>query len=311
VHSSGGPDLARPGLKKLRRLLLAILGASSLIWFLASGVAAWKLTGRPKARYTEPLFGVPSTSLEEHRLKTADGLDIGAWLSRQSGNRPVLLLLHGNGASRSSFAKLIPFLEREGCGVLAISMRAHGDSMGETNDFGYSAREDVKAAVTFLEQERPGRPIVLIGESLGAAAALFSAKDCAGRVKGYLFAAPYDGLDTAVWNRCERFLFPPLTQAAFAGLLLWSPAFLPVSLRKVRPAEHLQDIPEDVPVTFFATDDDRYARIGEVLSMREAIASHAKLICVRGGGHGRFLALHEAEYHQAILDLVAHVERTR
>lgn len=281
-----------------------------MIWVSASGAAAWKLTGRPQAPFSEPLSKVASTALEEHRLMTADGIELGAWLSRGAGNRPVLLLLHGNGASRSSFAKLIPFLEREGWGVLAISMRAHGDSQGGTNDFGYSAREDVKAAVAYLEQERPGRPIVLVGESLGAAAALFAAKDCAGRVKGYLLAAPYDGLDTAVWNRCDRYLFPPLTEGAYAGLLLWSPAFLPLSLTKIRPAEHLQDIPQTVPVTFFATDDDRYARIEEVRSMREAIASHAKLVSVRGGGHGRFLSVHEAEYHQAIQDLVAQVERT-
>jgi alpha-beta hydrolase superfamily lysophospholipase len=253
---------------------------------------------------------VSSTAVEERRLKTSDGIDLGAWLSPRAGNRPTLLLLHGNGAARSSFAKLIPFLEREGFGVLVISMRAHGDSTGDVNDFGYSARHDVTAAISFLEQERPGRPIVIIGESLGAAAALFAAKDCVGRVKGYLFAAPYDGLDTAVWNRCNRYLFPPLTQAAYAGLLLWSPVFLPVSFKRVRPGEHLPDIPETVPVTFFASEDDRYARISEVTSMAEAIQSHARIISVRGGGHGQFLSIHEAEYRQAILDLVAQVDRS-
>jgi alpha-beta hydrolase superfamily lysophospholipase len=203
---------------------------------------------------------------------------------------------------------MMPFLAQEGTGVLAISLRAHGDSQGRTNDFGYSARRDVIAAVRFLEQECPGSPIIIVGESLGAAAALFAAQDCAGAVKGYILAAPYGRLDTAVWNRCDRHLFPPLSQAAYAGLRLWAPAFLPVSMAEIAPADHLRDIPQATPVTIFAVEDDRYARIDEVRLMAEAIRTHARLVTVRGGGHERFLAVHETEYRKTILELLAQVE---
>jgi pimeloyl-ACP methyl ester carboxylesterase len=246
--------------------------------------------------------------VEAHRHRSEDGLEIGAWLIRPTEKRPVVLLLHGNGASRSSFSSLISFLAKEGCGALAISLRAHGDSMGDVNDFGVGAAQDVVAAVAFLERELPGRKIIIVGESLGSSAALFAAKAASTRVQGYLFAAPFDSLDQAIWNRCENRLLPPFSHAAYAGLVLWGPAFLPESVGFIRPMDHLVEIPETVPVVFFASEDDRYARLDQVRSMAERIRSHASLITVKGGSHGRFLALHAEEYRRAILDLVVRAE---
>lgn len=295
-------------MKRFRRIALWGSVALLVVWLVASAVTCWILTGRPHPLAPEPASLVGLPGLEERHLMTDDGIELGAWFFRPKGTRPAVLLLHGNRASRSRFAKLMPFLAREGAGVLAISLRAHGDSDGRTNDFGYSARRDVIAAVHFLERECPGRPIVIVGESLGAAAALFAARDCAGVVKGYVLAAPYGRLDTAVWNRCDRHLFPPFSQAAYAGLRLWAPAFLPVSTANIAPAEHLLEIPEATPVTVFAAEDDRYARIDEVRTMVESIQKHARLVTVRGGGHGMFLFVHETEYRTTILDLLALVE---
>ena len=299
----------RSRLKRIRRILLWSTATSFLLWLFGSCIAAWILTRRPHRRHPEPASLVQVQGLEEHRLRTEDGVDLGAWLIRQDAGRPLVLLLHGNRSSRSSFATLMPFLAQEGFGVMAISLRAHGDSMGSVNDFGLGASQDVVAAVRFLKRECPGRPIVIVGESLGSAAALFAAKECAGSVDGYLLAAPYGSLESAVWNRCDCHLFPPLSQAAYAGLRLWAPAFLPVSTKGIAPAEHLLDLPETVPVTIFASEDDRYARIEEVRSMAEVLRSHARLISLRGGDHARFLSRHETEYRKAILDLLEQVER--
>ena len=61
--------------------------------------------------------------------------------------------------------------------VLAVTLRAHGDSTGEANDFGWSSRHDVAAGVKFLQQQCPGQPVYVVGRSLGAAAAIFAAQE--------------------------------------------------------------------------------------------------------------------------------------
>jgi alpha-beta hydrolase superfamily lysophospholipase len=87
-----------------------------------------------------------------------------------------------------------------GYAVLMISLRCHGDSTGNYHDVGYRARYDIHAPVAFLEARRPGRPVIVIGNSMGAAAAIFAANELGNRVHGYVLESPYQDLKVAVWN---------------------------------------------------------------------------------------------------------------
>ncbi len=290
-----------PRKRRILRWLSIAAAALVLLWLTSSAFVTWKLTRR-SGRIEEPA----PPGVEALRLRAADGVECGAWLVPGDLARPVILLLHGNGTSRTHHSGLMLFLAEHRAGVMAVSLRAHGDSDGAVNDFGLSARRDVVAAVEFLAHRFPGRPVVIVGESLGAAAAIFAARDCVD-VRGYLFAAPYTDLKTAVWNRCRHRLPPLLSHAAYAGLRLWSPVFLPVAVHDVSPIDRITDIPGSVPVTIFASEADALTRIDEVRAMHARISSHATLITVPNGGHGRFLGLHEPTYRQAILDLVAAV----
>ena len=69
----------------------------------------------------------------------------------------------GNRGCRRDGLTAAEFFAGQGCTVLLVSLRAHGDSSGEFNDLGYSAWRDVAAAVAFLEKECPGRRIIVNG----------------------------------------------------------------------------------------------------------------------------------------------------
>ena len=113
----------------------------------------------------------------------------GSW--KGNPEAPSVLLLHGNKGSRANSLKRAEFLAQAGYAVLMISFRAHGDSTGEFNDVGYSARQDVVAGVEFLEKKRPGHSIVVMGVSLGSAAAIFASAELGHRVRGYILESPY------------------------------------------------------------------------------------------------------------------------
>ena len=119
----------------------------------------------------------------------------------------------------------------EGYAVLMISLRAHGDSSGDYHDVGFRLRRDVWAAVEFLEARRPGRPIVVMGTSMGAAAAVFAASELGHRVQGYILESPYQDLKTAAWNRTDVYLPPVLSHAAYLGLRAVGPLFSPTWMR--------------------------------------------------------------------------------
>ncbi|HET6883937.1 MAG TPA: alpha/beta fold hydrolase, partial [Pirellulales bacterium] len=218
--------------KRLKRLGIAVAILVAL-WLLSSAVVTWRLTRRSRPPFAEPAAKITWAAVEDHRLATADGQKIGAWLARGAPDRGCVLLLHGNGASRTSMAGVMRLLVAEGLTVISISLRSHGDSTGELNDFGFGARHEVVEAVRFLESQFPGRPIFIVGRSLGAAAALFAADELGDRVAGYVLEQPYNDLSSATFNRLQSHLPPPLDWVAYGGMRCVSLALLPVDLKEI------------------------------------------------------------------------------
>lgn len=118
------------------------------------------------------------------------------------------------------------------------------------------------AAVEFLEHKHPGRSIVVMGVSLGSAAATFASRELGHRVHGYVLESPYQDLKTAVWNRTQAYLPPVLAEIGYAGLRLCGPLFLP-RLDDISPILAIDGIPTDVPVLILSGADDPLATPAE------------------------------------------------
>jgi alpha-beta hydrolase superfamily lysophospholipase len=285
-----------------RRACLA-LGVLVILWLIASWFCVYRLTRRERPPFAEPAPAVRWGQIEALRLPTADGQELGAWFVPGPDNGPSVLLLHGNGECRRSGVPLAEFFVKQGCSVLLLSLRAHGDSTGEVNDIGYSARHDVVAAVGYLEQRREDRPTLVQGTSLGAAAALYAAEALGTRVRGYILEAPFADLRTAVRNRTENHLPFPLDRVAYAGLALTGPLVLP-ELDRMAPVEAIGAIPTSVPVVLMAGGRDRLARPEEARALYGRVREHARLVWFEQAGHESYYAHDPALYQEAVGDLL-------
>jgi alpha-beta hydrolase superfamily lysophospholipase len=194
--------------RRLVRRLVVSWTILCLIWLALSSLVAYRLTHRLEARAEEVAPSPAWGPLESHRLKTRDGEEVGAWFVDGRGDAPSVLLLHGHKSRRWSSLGRAELLAAQGYAVLMLTLRAHGDSTGEFDDVGFGARHDVIAGVEFLEARRPGRPVIVDGNSMGAAAAVFAARELGQRIRGYILESPYQDLRVAVWNRARR-LFRP------------------------------------------------------------------------------------------------------
>ena len=208
---------------------------------------------------------------------------------------PTVLLLHGNNRSRKDCLPQAEFLLEEGFSVLLISQRAHGDSTGEINDIGYSARHDVIAAVKYLEEKRPNRPIAIWGISLGSASALFAAPQVGTQVKGYILESPYRDLKTAVNHRMNLFLPPVLNTAAFKGLMFVAPMMLP-HYEEIAPINAAKLVPRDVRVLVLAGEKDDRTPVCDVQEITDQLGSRAKLCTMPGAGHCKLLTTDRKTY---------------
>jgi uncharacterized protein len=286
--------------RRLRRW--AVAGAAALvIWLLVSAVVACRLTQRTEPRFEEPIPNVSWGRIENQRIKTCDGEVIGAWFVDGRADLPSVLVLHGHHGRRRNSLSRAELLASHGYAVLMISLRTHGDSTGEYDDVGFSARHDVCAAVEFLEARRTGRPVVIVGNSMGAAAAVFAAGELGHRVQGYILESPYQDLKVAVWNRTEVSLPPVLSQIAYAGLRIVGPLFLP-HIEEISPLKAIGEVPDEVPVLILAGAADRLARPEEAQALHRRVATHGRLLLIPGAGHGDLLHSAPALYAQAVLE---------
>jgi uncharacterized protein len=288
--------------RRVRRLIV-ITTVLVALWLLSSLAVAYALTRRHGPRADEPLPAISDWKLEDHRLQTSDGQELGAWFAEGNADGPSVLILHGHKAKRSNSLRRGKLLAARGCSVLMITLRAHGDSTGDFDDVGYSARHDVCAAVEFLERRRPGRPVIIDGNSMGSAAAVFAAGELGHRVAGYILESPYQDLKIAVWNRIDLRLPPGLSHMAYGGLRLVAPLFLPY-MDEICPAKAIAAIPTDVPVLILAGAADRLARPEEARALHEQVASHGRLVLVPGAGHGDLLGSAPEFYSQSVLEFV-------
>lgn len=265
--------------------LLALAAA----WAAGSLAISWRLTKRARRPYAETLPAELVGRARELRLTTSDREELGAWyLPATNDDAPSVAIGHGLGGSRTQRVGVASVFERAGCAVLLVTHRAHGDSTGDVEDYGWSAQHDVIAAVDWLERERPGKAIVVCGASLGAAAATYAARELANRVAGYVLECPYASLDSAARRRTDIHLPPLIDALGFAGVQLGAACFAPNWDASV-PLEAVRAIPSDTPVLFFAGELDLRAPVDEIASIAANVRGPCELIVVPGAGHDRLM----------------------
>jgi alpha-beta hydrolase superfamily lysophospholipase len=279
-----------------------------VIWLLVSSAVAFRLTRRPRPRFEEPAPRVAWGPLENHRIKSSDSEEIGAWFVDRRDEAPSVLLLHGNRGSRWNSLRRAELFASEGYAVLMVSLRAHGDSTGDYHDVGFSARRDIWAAVEFLEAHRAGRPVLIVGTSMGAAAATFAAGVLGHRVQGYILESPYQDIKVATWNRMEVNLPPVLSHVAYAGLRIVGPLFLP-DLEEISPLKAITGIPDDVPVLILAGEADRLAHPEEAQALYGEVAAHGRLLLFPGAGHGDLFSSAPDLYARTVLEFCGEIAK--
>jgi pimeloyl-ACP methyl ester carboxylesterase len=122
----------------------------------------------------------------------SDGLRLRTWTRAGSPSMPAVVIVHGVGDSLESFVDQGLAFAGRGHTVLLLDTRGHGGSEGDLITLGAREREDVRAAMDRLRQDKmAGAGLLLVGHSMGAVAVLRAA---AGQtdVRAVIAEAPYD-----------------------------------------------------------------------------------------------------------------------
>jgi pimeloyl-ACP methyl ester carboxylesterase len=128
-------------------------------------------------------------------------IDLAAWwMPNANANGRCAVLLHGYADAKVGAIAWAPLFHQLGFNVVALDLRAHGESGGRHSTGGCFERHDVKQVIEQLAVARPNdaKQVILFGASLGAAVALATAelieRDGApddGRLVGLVLDSPF------------------------------------------------------------------------------------------------------------------------
>ncbi len=272
--------------------------ARTRAWLRGALLALFVLVIPPIAAL-HPLHTVPKRTpaafglaFEDVRFRTADGVQLAAWLVPHPHPQGNVIFCHGHGRNRGHVAGLLATLHALGLNVLAFDFRGHGDSEGHTSTFGDREVQDVRAAVAYLNEKCPGQPVFLIGISLGAAVSIQALPELP-EVRGLWSEGAFARLRHAVDR--ELAPAPPALRRPLAGVYyllgwadcgLWGPA--------VNPIDRLRQV--EAPIFFCHAERDELVPLTDGQALNAAYAGPKDHWWVAGASHYNVRQRNREEY---------------
>jgi len=280
----------------------------TVAWLSVCALILVMVVKRRDNPYPEDPPTVQWATFEQLRLKTRDQLEIGAWYIPGKPDKPVVILMHGHGGNRGAVLDRAETVSKLGSPIIMVTARAHGDSEGNFNDIGWSARLDLEAACHWAQERLPDQPVVLMGVSMGAVASIYAASEFNFPWAGLILECPYQHLvNSAMWRRGELFIPWGISHAAFAGVKILAPVIIGKAAT-CSPLEAIEKVPASIPILLIAGSKDRRAPVEDSQSLAGKAGNRASVVVVEGADHETIFNTNPTQYEQALRVFFANVE---
>ncbi len=205
----------------------------------------------------------------------SDGLKLKGWLFRGPGvRRGTVIYLHGSADNRCSGISIAERSLARGFDALTYDSRAHGESEGSACTYGFHEKRDLSRAMDRLT----GKPVVLIGVSLGGAVALQAAAEDR-RIAAVVAVATFSDLRTVATERAP-FVASRASIEAALRLAEEQARFRVDAVSPVAAARRTR-----VPVFLVHGEEDHETPAAQSERVFEALAGPKRMVIVPGAGH--------------------------
>ncbi len=245
------------------------------------GITAAVYAGQRSLQY-HPLQAQPPPPPEgarDIRLTTSDGFELRAWASMDPNATRGVVMLHGNGGHRGSYASAFRRFMQMGLRPILVDYRGYGGSEGAPTEEGLY--RDAQAAWDWLETQGI-EDIVVWGRSLGTGVAVELARR--NLPSALILDAPFDS-------------------AVNVGAMQYP--WLPVSLLMKDRYESDQKIADiECPVLVMHGTEDRVIPLEFGRKLFEKAGEPKRWLEIEGAGHNNLEARAGTRYWRAITELI-------
>ena len=255
-----------------RRLILLLTALGLLLAVAYPGISlfvAARLTA-PATSQPEPAPESVGLEAREVGLEAADGTDLEAWWSDSGDPDRAVVLVHGWGGDRSDehVLETAEIYADEGYAALMLDLRGHGGSEDVRRTLGDREAQDVRAALSWLDERGfEAEETVLHGFSMGAATVLESAPETG--VAAVVEEAGYADLPLLLEDEIPA--RSGLPGFFTPGVLFASDLFLGIDAGEVVPREAAATLSErDVPLFIIHSTTDEVVPYEHARLFREA-----------------------------------------
>jgi uncharacterized protein len=227
------------------------------------------------------------------------GHEIAGWWVDIGNGSPVVLLVHGLGADRSSMLSRAELLTRHGFSSLLIDLQAEGETRGHAITLGHLESADVAAARDWIRQTAPGRKIGVIGTSLGGASILLAPQPSG--FDAVVLESVYPRIGRAVENRI-RMRLGSLAPALTPLLLVQLEPRLHITASDLEPIRWISRL--GAPVLVAAGSRDQHTTLEESRELYAAAVQPKSLWVVEGAVHQDLLAFDPTAYEEHVVEFL-------
>jgi pimeloyl-ACP methyl ester carboxylesterase len=237
----------------------------------------------------------------------------GWWIPAAAPNtRRTILLIHGYADAKVGGIAWAPLLHALGWHLLAIDLRAHGESGGVHSTAGFFERHDVAQVLNLFRAQRPRETetVAIFGISLGAAVATAVAA-MRDDVAGIILESPFGDYRRAVTAHGRmRGLPEGIIRDLAVRLAEWISG---ADFRAVRPELLIKQVP--CPVMLIHAGDDPFVPDDDATALAEAFKSRGndrdRYWSVACAGHVLCMAVEYDDYHRRIGEFLDGVSSPR
>jgi uncharacterized protein len=237
-----------------------------------------------------------------HHIPVGREITLEAWYVPRPNAVGTVLMFHGYSACKSALLPEAHALHAMGYAVLLVDLRGHGGSSGHMTSVGYLEADDVAAAAAYAQHDlAAAQPLILYGQSMGAAALLRAVAVNGVRPHAIIVESVFDRMLNTVRNRFRSMGLPPFPSAEL--LVFWGGRQLGFSGFQNNPADYAERA--TCPTLMLHGTDDPRATLEQSRAVFNRLAGVRQFVIFQDVRHESCYAADPEKWKAAVSSFLA------